>query len=280
MQSDSEKKSSEKLKVRLTDGNEFSQQDLRSGEVQSLIRHCYSNEKMPRAFCCCRAEQEPLELVIALRRKSGIFELRKMPGQDASLHHPDCCFSITRESHVGTRKSSQHYIEMPTSENDYFSDHRGIQKLLPRLIQDACKDIEIKNWYQLKSELLIRGKSYKVNGEPLDEILNILIPAKSSDLKPIWFRSEESRLLLGELLYMTEVPNKNSYGIHIKGTSETIWFNHPVFDDVATRMLSNHGPDPDHRLLILCSIRKSSSGQSIQGFGLGTMLLNRDFTRG
>ncbi len=262
--------------IKLQGGDCFSYDDVKSEGMQILLRESYIHSEKSRAYCCCQSDRKSLELVIAYRRKTELFELRKMPGQSAKLHAESCFFSRELSQGSLSSHSKNFYITMPSKENKYFADHGALKKLHVHLLKAIRSEIEIKSWYHIKSELLNISVRLLVNNEYLSKSFNILIPTSKDNIKPIWFKGDEPRLLFGELLYMREVPKHNSIAIHLKGTGDVIWFNHPEFTESDSKSLETE--NPDKRVFVMCSVLKSGTGNSIQGYGLSIKILNKDFS--
>jgi hypothetical protein len=265
-----------KRSIKIQNGNCFSYDDVKSEWMQKLLKEAYIHSEKSRASCCCHGDNEKLELVIAYRRKSELFELRKMPGQSSKLHAESCFFARESNQESSTSHSKSFFITMPSKENEYFADHGALKKLQSYLVKVIRSEIEIKSWYHIKSELLDLSKRLVVNDDFLSKSFNILIPTSKENIKPIWFKGEEPRILFGELLYSRNVPQHDSIAIHLKGTGDIVWFNHSEFSESDSKALDLD--NPDKRVFVMCSVLKSNSGNSIQGYGLSTKVLNKDFS--
>lgn len=267
-----------KVKFR-KDGKSISYDNVHSEEMQRVLKNVYHNKSShSRAYCCCNGESPLLLLVIALRKKTGLFELRKMPGQSASLHKDTCFFSKERKVPTDNSSSSEgSFIVMPDENNDWFADHKGLDALHGKLQELIHSEIEVKSWNHLKSELLVLSKNELVNDKPLNWILNIVRPSRS-DLVDIWFSKDESRLLFGELLYARTVKKTGSVIVQFKGASEPVWFNKAVFERKDVKNLFFRGKGK--RVFVLATVRKSLSGKSVQGYGMSTKILEKDFSKG
>ncbi len=199
-----------------------------------------------------------------------------MPGQSSKLHAESCFFSRELNQSSLSSHGKNFYVTMPSKENEYFADHDALKKLQSHLVKAIRSEIEIKSWYHVKSELLDISVKLLVNNDYLSKSFNILIPASKDNIKPIWFRGEEPRILFGELLYSRKVPQHDSIAIHLKGTGDVVWFNHQEFtvSDSKALDLSN----PSKRIFVMCSVLKSGTGNSFQGYGLSIKILNKDFS--
>lgn len=265
-----------KLKIKLDDNTFFNQDEIQKPENQFALRRVYEQNEKPRAFCCCNGESESLELVIAFRRKSGFFELRKRPGQDYRLHNPLCRFHSHSDSANHSVNSKSLWVALPSSENQYLSDHKACENLLKTIVHYVFDESEIQYWTHFKNEVLEYAQNHIVNDKPLYEILNVLKPNQKQFLKPIFFRGTESRLLLGEVLHVHYIQSKNTTVIKVKGTEEPVWFNHPEFRDSDRSNLARIATEKNKRLLILATIRKTKGG-NVVGHGLSTMWVNQTF---
>lgn len=260
--------------VRTQDGSYISHEDIKNEDIQSLLRRSYQGDHS-RPVCCCREDGVELELVIALKRKTGLFELRKMPGQSHELHSSKCFFS--KPNPVSTRERNQNSFNvlMPTLENGWFADHLAIDNLNRALHKFIREDIEIRNWLHMKLELIDLGKSLVVNDEPLSKILNVINPRTKDNLAEIWFGGNEPRLVFAELLSARKVKEGSSLLVRLKGCSDVLWFNsYQLPEPLIEKVLSNTG---DKRVFILATVRKSTTGKSVQAHGLSIRNLNKNF---
>ncbi|GAB6071521.1 hypothetical protein JCM30760_26190 [Thiomicrorhabdus hydrogeniphila] len=258
------------LKVKFQkDGKCFDLVDVQSESPQKALRTIYESDTESRVFCCCHGHEKELPLVIALRRKTGKFELRKMPGQKASMHTEECFFSRERESSdaiPSPNKSHDFYLIFPTSENRWFIDLKGLNNLNKALHKMIHEEIEIKNWYHLKSEMIELSKKIKLNDEILAKSLNIITPSTKENLKPIWFRGEETRLLFGECLYVNYIKDSDSLALKLKGCSETIWYKKSRLPGRLRGAITSLSANKKHYILTM--VRRSVSGKYIQGYGI------------
>lgn len=261
--------------VKLQDGNSFYHDDVKNKEVQSWLRKAYQSRGEGRPVCCCNDDIEKLELVIALKRKTGLFELRKMPGQSHELHSSKCFFSKPSVSVDKRVALSSFNILMPIKENDWFADHSAIDKLNNALHKFIREDIEIRNWLHMKIELIELGKTLVVNDAPLAWILNIINPRTKEYLSEIWFRENEPRLVFAEVLSARKIDERSSVMVKLKGCSDALWFSSSqIGNSISEKLLSN---SEGKRVFILATVRKSVTGKSIQGHGISIRVLDKDF---
>ncbi|WP_127472005.1 hypothetical protein [Thiomicrorhabdus aquaedulcis] len=264
-------------KIKTQGGEVFSYEDVKEPTVQKILKSAYVKKQF-RMYCGCQNSND-LELVIAYRRKTELFELRKLPGQSPKSHAESCPFSmeVNKIGHA-LKKNSGHdfYVTLPEKENGWFSDHVALKKLHNTLLKKIHEGGVVSSWFDVKGKLLDASKVLHVNAESLAKIFNVVIPAPKEKLKPIWFQLNESRLLLGELLSAQKIPNKNSIVVHLKGTGDSIWFNRSEFLEGDEKTLLS--PPAEKRVFVFCSVKKSTTGESIQGYGLSTRVLNKDFS--
>lgn len=256
-----------KQKIKLQDGSVFEFLEMVLPAVQEKLARAYKLQKdFGRVKCLC-SDKDDLELVVAYRRKSDQFELRKMPGQLSSLHSQDCFLNRKKkQSESSNPKLSRNdfLIGFPSKENGFVSDHERLDFFLEVMLDESEK-VPQGFWSKFKRSVLENAESKTVNGEPLLSVLNVLRPSPKDRAKPIWFKEDEARIIIGELLYSNFTKTDKSLLLKIKGTNDVVWFNWPKIPDSTLALLESGGES--QKVFIACTVVKSKAG-TVSGFGL------------
>lgn len=268
-------------KVSLSAGEWFLIEDLDAENSQALLRKKYLDNGENLARCHCN-ENEDLKLVIAHRRKSGKFELRKHPSQSFLLHHPDCRFHkepFQKNSEGGKGFS----LSIPTDERTHIPDHDNAKSILLFLWKKLSEKLgEVQKgdrvpWYEIKDNLTEIMETFSLNGTPMIESMLVLKPVPKDERELIDVPPGKSAPLVSEVFAAHEVKN-GSIVLELKGTTETVWLNKFWNQGLSERqrdLLLNHDKS-DGRLISLLVIRRSDSGKSIQAYSAAFILVDTD----
>ncbi|MBD3821636.1 MAG: hypothetical protein IE914_05195 [Thiotrichales bacterium] len=268
-------------KVSISDGEWFFIDELNSDSTQSILRKKYLDDSENLARCHCN-ESEDLKLVIAYRRKTGKFELRKHPSQHFSLHQPDCRFHkepVAKQLGGGKGFS----LSIPNEEHTHIPDHDNAKNILNSLWKTLSKKIgDVQEcdkipWYELKDNLIEIMESIILNGRPMAEGAILLKPVPKDERKPIEVPPGKSAPLVSEIFSAREVQN-GSVVLELKGTTDTVWLNKFWNQGLSERqrdLLLNHDKN-DGRLISLLVIKRSDSGKSIQAYSAAFILVDTD----
>ncbi|KDN94710.1 DUF1173 family protein [Hydrogenovibrio marinus] len=282
-----------KYVISLCNGKEIFQDEIVEEDSQLALRNAYVNHECKRAKCNCNPD-ESLELVIAYRRITDKFELRKKPNQDYKLHAQDCRFHEPPKA-ASPGESADLTIALPDSDSRKIPDHTRASDLLHALWSRLEKQLPSTDgkkyglpWYEIRDNLIEISESTLINQSVhLHEIFQVIKPEMADNLTPIEIPQDKSTVLLGELFQANEFTDRfqnQNIAITLKGTNTTIYLNqsfmHHLSDKTKRNILGECPPgelrDKDARRIILMVVMPSSTGKSIQCFSLATLLVDKD----